>query len=63
LVDFIVALPESEGYTQIMVVVDHFSKMTDFIASPETVTAKDGAEAFLKEVWRLYGLPKSIMSD
>jgi hypothetical protein len=43
LVDFIVALPESEGYTYIMVVVNRFSKMAQFIALPKTATAKDAA--------------------
>jgi small neutral amino acid transporter SnatA (MarC family) len=58
-----VALFELEGHTQIMVVVDRFSKMAHFIALTKTVTAKDAAQAFLKEVWKLYGLPKSIISD
>jgi hypothetical protein len=62
-VDFIVALPESEGHTQIMVVVDRFSKMAHFIALHETATAKDAAQAFLKEVWKLHELPESIVSD
>jgi hypothetical protein len=43
LVDFIVALPESEGHTHLMVVVDRFSKMAHFIALLETATAKDAA--------------------
>jgi hypothetical protein len=42
-VDFIVALPESEGHTQIMVVVDRFSKMAHLIALNKTATAKDVA--------------------
>jgi hypothetical protein len=42
------ALPESEGHTQIMVVVDRFSKMAHFIALTETATAKDAANAFFK---------------
>jgi hypothetical protein len=50
LVDFIVALPNSEGYTRIMVVVDRFSKMAHFITLTETATTKDTATAFLKEV-------------
>jgi hypothetical protein len=58
-----VALPESEGHTQIMVLVDRFSKMAHFIALKETATAKDAANAILKEVWRLHGLPESIISD
>jgi hypothetical protein len=44
------ALPESEGHTQIMVIVDCFSKMAHFIVLTETVIAKDLVLAFLKEV-------------
>jgi hypothetical protein len=33
-----------------MVVVDRFSKMAHFIVLKETATAKDAANAFLKEV-------------
>jgi hypothetical protein len=32
------------------VVVDHFSKIAHFIALHKTTTAKDVAQAFLKEV-------------
>jgi glycosylphosphatidylinositol phospholipase D len=46
-----------------MVVVDCFSKMAHFIALKETATAKDAANAFLKEVWKLHRLPESIISD
>jgi transposase InsO family protein len=46
-----------------MVVVDHFSKMAHFIVLAKTATAKDAAQAFLKEVWKLHGFPKSIVSD
>jgi hypothetical protein len=46
-----------------MVVVDRFFKMAHFIALAEMVTAKDAAHTFLKEVWKLHALPKSIISD
>ena len=62
-VDFITALPESEGFTQIIVVVDRFSKMAHFVALQENATAKDCAQAFLKEIWKLHGLPEDIVSD
>jgi transposase InsO family protein len=62
-VDFVMTLPESERYTQIVVVVDHFSKMAHFIALPTTATAKDAATAFLRKVWKFCGLPESIISD
>jgi hypothetical protein len=41
LVDFIVALLESEGHTQIMVVVDRFLKMAHLIALTKTATTWD----------------------
>jgi hypothetical protein len=62
-VDFIVSLPESEGFNQIMVTVDRFTKMSHFIALPETATASDVAKVFLSEIWKLHGLPKEIVSD
>jgi hypothetical protein len=58
-----VALPESESHTQLTVVVDRFSKMAHFIALAESATTKDAAQAFLKEVWKLYRLPELIISD
>ena len=61
--DFIVALPESEGFNQIMVVVDRFTKMGHFIPLRGESSAKDCADAFLKNIWRLHGLPGEIVSD
>jgi hypothetical protein len=46
-----------------MIVVDHFAKMVHFIARAATATAKDAMQAFLKEVWKLHGLPESIISN
>jgi len=62
-VDFITQLPESQGQTKIMVVVDHFTKMAHFIGLATYATAKDVADTFLKEVWKLHGLPSEIVSD
>jgi len=45
--DFITQLPESQGYTQIMVVVDRFTKMAHCIGLPTNATAKDDANLFL----------------
>jgi len=61
--DFITQLPESQGKTQIMVVVDRFTKMAHFIGLHENATAKDVADTFLWEVWKLHGLPTEIISD
>ena len=46
-----------------MVVVDCFTKMAHFIGLEEKATARDVAESFLKEVWKLHGLPSEIISD
>jgi len=56
--DFITQLLESQSYTQIRVVVDRFTKMTDFIGLPTNATAKDVANVFLREVWKLDSLPR-----
>ena len=60
--DFITQLPESHGRTQIMVVDDRFTKMAHFIAQERNATAKDVADVFLREVWKLHGLPTEIIS-
>ena len=61
--DFITHLPESQGHTQIIVVVDRFTKIGHFIGLNENATAKDVADTFLREVWKLHGLPHEIISD
>jgi len=61
--DFITQPPELQGKTQIMVGVDRFTKMAHFIGLHENATAKDFADTFLREVWKLHGLPTEIISD
>jgi len=46
-----------------MVVVDRFTKMAHFIGLPTNATAKDVANIFLREVWKLHSLPTKIISD
>jgi len=50
-------ITESQGKTQIMVIVDQFTKMAHFIGLDENVTAKGVAHTFRSEVWKLHGLP------
>ncbi|MCO5597091.1 hypothetical protein L7F22_051165 [Adiantum nelumboides] len=62
--DFIVTLPiSSKGNTQILVNVDRFSKMAHFIPCKITVPAPDIASLFIQHIFRIHGLPKSIVSD
>ncbi|GKA94962.1 ty3-gypsy retrotransposon protein [Tanacetum coccineum] len=62
-IDFITGLPKSKGYEVILVVVDCLSKYCHFIPLKCSFTARSLAKVFLKEVIRLHGIPKSVLSD
>jgi hypothetical protein len=61
--DFITGLPLSNGFDAILVVVDRLSKMAHFIPTTTTVTAEGLAKLFQDHIWRLHGIPRSIVSD
>ena len=61
--DFITKLPLAQGYDAILVVCDRFSKMAHFIATTEKTSAEGLAKLFRDHVWKLHGLPESIVSD
>ena len=61
--DFITKLPLAQGYDSILVVVDRFTKMTHFVPTTERTTAEGLARLFRDNIWRLHGLPESIISD
>ena len=63
LIDFIIGLPRSHGSKVIMVVVNRFSKYAHFILLKHPITTKMVADSFVREVVRLHGIPKAIISD
>ena len=63
LADFITKLPLAQGYNLILVVVNKLTKMIHFIPTTEKTLAKGLARLFRDNMWKLYGLPKSIISD
>ena len=63
MVDFITKLPLAQRYDSILVVVDQLTKMVHFILTIEKTSAKGLARLFRDNMWKLHGLPKSIISD
>jgi len=61
--DFITKLPIVQGYNSILVVVDRLTKMVHFIPTTEKTSAEGLARLFRDNVWKLHGLPESIISD
>jgi len=59
----VVELPESSGHDAVMTVVDSVFKRVHFVPTHTTVTAEGVARLFLHYVWKLYGLPKHVVSD
>ncbi|KAK3545018.1 hypothetical protein QTP86_033218 [Hemibagrus guttatus] len=62
-VDFLTDLPNSGGFTMVMVVVDRFSKACKLIPLKGSPTAMQTAEAMFQHVFWNFGLPEDIVSD
>lgn len=62
--DFVTGIPKThDGLDCILVVVDRLTKRAHFIAMTKEATAADCAQLFIDEVFRLHGLPKSLVTD
>jgi phage gp36-like protein len=62
LINFIVDLPSSNRFTNIIVVVDCLIKMR-YIIPIESINIILIAECFIKYIFKLYRLPNLIISD
>ena len=63
LVDFIMKLLVLKGHDSILVVCDRFLKMFHFVVTTEKTIAEELARLFRDHVWKLHGLPESVISD
>jgi hypothetical protein len=62
--DFIIGLPKSSKQNDaIMVVVEKLSKYAHFIPVKSTCKEIDISNIFMKEIFRLHGMPREIVSD
>ena len=61
--DFIIGLPQVQWRDCIYVVVDRLTKFAHFFAIPTKFSAAQVVELFFRDVFRLHGLPKTIVSD
>ena len=62
--DFIMQLRKSDGCSTVWVIVDRFTKMAHFVPVKDgQKTAEGCAKLFLETIWKLHGLPSSIISD
>jgi hypothetical protein len=63
-IDFIGPIkPTARGFNAIMVVVDRLSKDQHFTPCNTSMGAYDLGRLFVRDVWKLHGLPNSIISD
>lgn len=61
--DFIEQLPDSNGFTAILVVIDRASKQAIFIPTYDTITSEQLAELFVIHVFSKHGVPRHVTSD
>ena len=61
--DFIPELPKSNGFDNILVIVDKLTKYGIFIPCSTRITEEETARLFFKHVVAQYGLPQQVITD
>ena len=56
-------ITELNMWYELLVIIDHLTRLAQFIQCKSTITAKETAELFLKEIVRLHRVPRIIVSD
>ena len=63
MVDFITKLLVVAGKDAILIVCDRLSKIIHFVATTEGTSAEGLARLYQDNIWKLHGLPESVVSD
>ena len=63
LMDFITDLLPSHGFDTLLVVVDRLSKQSHFVPTIRSLDAPGLAQLYVSSIFKLHGLPSSIVSD
>jgi hypothetical protein len=61
--DFIMELPQSQGYDAILMAANHHTKRAHFVPSVLAVSAKGMAHLFWDHVWKHHGWAQKIIMD
>lgn len=61
--DFVEGLPNAKGKSVIFVIVDRLSRFAHFIPVSHPYTTVSVAQVFFEHLFKLYGMPKSIVCD
>lgn len=61
--DLIIRLPDGHDHNTILVVVCRLTKIRHIVHCKSTCNAEELARLFRHNIWKLYGLPISIVSD
>ena len=63
-VDFVTGLPVTDRqFDAVMTVVDRCTKMVHLVPMKTTDGAQEVADHFQRHIWKLHGIPRSIVSD
>ena len=61
--DYIVGLPEIDGHNAIQLMADRHGKLVHLVPCSDEIDAGGAADVFIREYFRLHGLPRKIISD
>ena len=56
-------LPSSNGINAILVIVNRFTKMIRLKATTMNISSEGIAKIYRDKIWKLYGVPRMILSD